>query len=77
MDDTFARVAFALPIDQVSDVVETEYGLHLIKVSERKPGPPSDFARVKDKVREAYAADLSLQIMAQQRKTARIERHLP
>jgi peptidyl-prolyl cis-trans isomerase C len=75
VDDNFARTAFSLPVDQVSDVVETEYGLHLIKVSERKPGPPSDFAKIKDKVREVCAADLYLQIAAQQRKTARIERY--
>jgi peptidyl-prolyl cis-trans isomerase C len=74
VDDNFAKVAFSLPTDQVSDVVETEYGVHLIKVTERKQGPGSDFAKVKPKVSEVYAADLYLQIVNQQRKSARIER---
>jgi peptidyl-prolyl cis-trans isomerase C len=74
VDDNFAKVAFSLPLDQVSDVVETEYGLHLIKVTERKPGPGSDFAKTKAKVSEAYTAELYWKIVAEQRKTARIER---
>lgn len=76
-DEAFARAAFALQVSQVSDVVQTDFGLHLIKITDRKPGKPSDYARIKEAVREFCAEDLRQQILAEQRKTARIEINLP
>src|SRR5262249_28936262 len=53
MAESIARVAFSLPVNGISEVVETEYGLHLIKVTERKPGEkPSEFEKIKDAVRD-------------------------
>src|SRR5262249_41160273 len=40
VDENIAKAAFALPVGQVSDVVQTDYGLHLVKVTARKPGKP-------------------------------------
>jgi hypothetical protein len=37
VDEAFAKTAFQMQPGQVSDVVQTEYGYHLIKVTERKP----------------------------------------
>jgi peptidyl-prolyl cis-trans isomerase C len=76
-EEPFARAAFALQVDQVSDIVETDYGLHLIKVTERKPGQPSDYARIKEAVREFCVEDLRQQLLAEQRKGAKIEIKLP
>ena len=77
VDETFAKAAFALQVGQVSDVVQTDYGLHLIKVTERKPGQPSDFTKLKDVVQQFYVMDLRQAVVAQMRKTSHIEVNLP
>ena len=73
--EPFARTAFALKIGDVSDVVKTDFGLHLIKATDRTKGEPSNFETIKDFVRDVYAQDLDLyqNVLAEQRKTARIE----
>jgi peptidyl-prolyl cis-trans isomerase C len=76
VEESFARAAFALQPGQISDIVQTDYGMHLIKVTERKPGTPSEYAKIKDEVREFYVEDLRQAILAQQRKTAKIEINL-
>jgi peptidyl-prolyl cis-trans isomerase C/foldase protein PrsA len=50
MPPAFDEVVFKLPVGQVSDVVETEYGYHLFRVQERKAGRKLDFAEVRDQV---------------------------
>jgi parvulin-like peptidyl-prolyl isomerase len=50
--------------------VQTEFGLHLIKCTDRKPGKPSELDKIKEAVREFYAEDLRQQILAQQREAA-------
>jgi len=77
VDETFARAAFALKVGEVSDVVQTDFGLHLIKVTERTPGKPSDFAKVKDHVLEMCDLEMRMAVIAQQRQKARIEVNLP
>jgi parvulin-like peptidyl-prolyl isomerase len=76
-DEAFARAAFALPVGQVSDVVQTEAGLHLIKVTDRKPGQPSDFNKVKEDVRRFCQGELQDSILVQMRKNAHVEISLP
>ena len=58
VDEAFAKAAFALKVGDVSDVVQSEYGLHLIKVTDRKAGQPSDFAKIKEDVREICTEDV-------------------
>jgi peptidyl-prolyl cis-trans isomerase C len=77
VDETFARVAFALKVGEVSDIVETSYGLHLIQCTDRRPGQPSEYEKIKDEVREFYIEEIRQELIATARKTARIEINLP
>lgn len=72
VDENFARAAFALQKGQVSGVVQTDYGLHLIKVTDRTAGQPSEFEKVKEEVREMAAEEMLQGVLAEQRKAAKI-----
>jgi parvulin-like peptidyl-prolyl isomerase len=72
--EDFAAAAFALPrVGAISDPVMTEYGCHLIQLTARKEGEPVNFDQVKDRVLSQYAVDLQANIVAEERKKAKIE----
>ena len=77
VDDAFAQAAFTTPVNGVTDVIQTGYGLHLIKVTDRKAGEPSDFAKIKDDVREICAEEMRIKLLDDLRKAAKIEITLP
>jgi peptidyl-prolyl cis-trans isomerase C len=77
VDEAFGKAAFALKVGEISDVVQTDYGLHLIKVTDRKPGQPSDFNKIKEDVRELCIEEMRMALLAQQRKLAHVEINLP
>ena len=77
VEEPFAKAAFALKVGEISDVVQTDLGYHLIKVTDRKPGTPSDFNKIKDEVRELLVEEMRMEILGKQRQTAKVEFSLP
>ena len=73
MVEPFAKAAFALKTFQVSDVIATEFGYHLVLVTARKPGEMTKFETVKDAVREVYGMKLREKVVETMRKQAKIE----
>jgi peptidyl-prolyl cis-trans isomerase C len=65
MPPAFDEVVFALPVNQVSEVVSTEYGFHLFKVLEKRPARKKELPEARAQIekrlldaarREAQAA---------------------
>ena len=77
MDETYAKAAFSLPIGEVSEMVESDFGYHLIMVTERKPGKTLKFEEAARDVRDCYETELRQNLLAALRKKAKVEITLP
>ena len=77
VDENFARAAFSTPVNGISDIVQTSYGLHLIKVTEPRLGQPSDFSKIKDDVRYFCVDEMRMKLLNQLRALGKIEVTLP
>ncbi len=47
----FEQVAFALQPKEISTIVKTQFGYHLIQVIERRPPQPANLAQARDQIR--------------------------
>ncbi len=54
MDPAFEEAAFATPVGEVSEPVESYAGYHVIKVTDREEGRSAEFEEVEDMVEESY-----------------------
>lgn len=76
VEESFAREAFALKPGELSGVIQTSYGLHLIQVTDRKSGGHSDFDKIADRVRDFAGQEMLADLVARERSAASIEIHL-
>lgn len=78
MAPAFETVAFALKPNEVSDMVTTQFGFHLIKVYERKPAGKEPFSEAGPKLKARFhkeRLDKSLRELVEKLKAeAKIER---
>ncbi|HYV34503.1 MAG TPA: peptidylprolyl isomerase [Gemmataceae bacterium] len=73
--EPFAKAAFSMKVGDTSGIVPTDFGYHIIKVTDRTQGQPSNFEALKNEVKEIYAQEIYQYIIAEQRKSAKIERN--
>jgi peptidyl-prolyl cis-trans isomerase C len=52
LEKQFESVVFNLKKDEISDVIETNYGYHLFKVTDRKPESIVSFDNVKEQIKQ-------------------------
>jgi len=73
----FEKAVFALKPGEISDVVETQFGYHIIKMTERNPAATTDFAQVKAKIEEYLKGqkvnEAIKKYLEDARKTAKVE----
>ncbi len=77
VEEPFAKAAFALKVGDLSDVVVTDFGVHLILVTDRKAGNPSTFELAADDVRDCVLEDLRQTTLADLRRAAKVDVRLP
>jgi peptidyl-prolyl cis-trans isomerase C len=77
MVEHFAKAAFAIKPYEMTDVVATEFGYHLILVTARKQGTPKKFEEVKGDVQMLYAMRLREAVIAQMKPKAQVTINAP
>ncbi|MBI3411299.1 MAG: peptidylprolyl isomerase [Planctomycetes bacterium] len=73
--EPFARAAFSSKKNEISEVVTTDFGFHLIMTTDRTAGEASHFEALRDTIREVIAQEMDLyhHVIAEQRKAAKID----
>ncbi len=59
MDPSFEEAAFATPVGEISDPVESYAGFHVIKVTDRQEARQAEFDEVRDRVEESYKQEIA------------------
>lgn len=74
----FSQAAFAMKVGDVSDLVETQFGYHIIKVTDHKDAKTSSFDEVKDEIvktlQNQKESEFARQYLEDLKAQAKIER---
>lgn len=73
MVEPFAKAAFEMKVGDISDVVATEFGYHIVLVTAKQPGKQPTFDQAKEAVRAVYAMRLRDAVIGQMKPNAKIE----
>jgi peptidyl-prolyl cis-trans isomerase C len=73
MVEPFSRAAYACKPYQMTDPIKTQFGYHLILVTERKAGKEPKYDDVKPEVRNVYGEKLREAVVVMMRQRAKIE----
>jgi peptidyl-prolyl cis-trans isomerase C len=77
----FDAAAFSLKTNEISDVINTQYGYHVLLVTDRKPAQTVPFDQVKDDLaqylKQSKGNDITRDQVASLRKTAKVEILVP
>lgn len=77
VDEPVAKAAFALKKGEMSGIVESEFGLHLLLVTDRTEPKPIEFAACADDVRDCYVEEMRQKLLTQLRRSAKVDILLP
>jgi peptidyl-prolyl cis-trans isomerase C len=69
----FSKAVFALQPGEISPPVKTEYGWHVIKLEDRRPGGPQPYEQVKDAIKLVLLREEVQNKLLELRETAQIE----
>jgi parvulin-like peptidyl-prolyl isomerase len=69
----FEEAAFALKVGDVSEPVKTQFGYHIITVTDRTESAPQSFDEVRDNIRRALISEYVESLLDDLQNKAKIE----